>query len=57
MTLTGENARPVTIVISGFASSLQVEYGPLMAGTLVSVVPVMLSYLLFQKAFCVRVVG
>ena len=57
MTLTGENARPVTVVISGFASSLQVEYGPLMAGTLVSVVPVMLSYLLFQKAFVRGLLG
>jgi ABC-type glycerol-3-phosphate transport system permease component len=58
MTLTSsENARPVTVVISGFASSLQVEYGPLMAGTLVSVIPVMLSYLLFQKAFVRGLLG
>ncbi|HEY4782861.1 MAG TPA: carbohydrate ABC transporter permease [Chthoniobacterales bacterium] len=58
MTLTSsENARPVTVVISGFASSLQVEYGALMAGTLVSVIPVMLSYLLFQKAFVRGLLG
>jgi ABC-type glycerol-3-phosphate transport system permease component len=58
MTLTSnENARPATVVISGFASSLQVEYGPLMAGTLVSVIPVMLSYLLFQKAFVRGLLG
>jgi ABC-type glycerol-3-phosphate transport system permease component len=30
---------------------VQVEYGPLMAGTLVSVIPVMAAYLLFQKSF------
>jgi ABC-type glycerol-3-phosphate transport system permease component len=45
------------VQISGFASSLQVEYGPLMAATLVSVLPVMAAYLLFQKAFVRGLLG
>jgi ABC-type glycerol-3-phosphate transport system permease component len=58
ITLTSsDNARPVTVQISGFASSLQVEYGPLMAATLVSVLPVMAAYLLFQKAFVRGLLG
>jgi len=54
---TSDESRPVTVSISGFASSLQVEYGPLMAATLVSLLPVMLSYLLFQKAFVRGLLG
>jgi ABC-type glycerol-3-phosphate transport system permease component len=54
---TSEEARPVTVAISGFASSLQVEYGPLMAATLISLLPVMLAYLLFQKAFVRGLLG
>lgn len=58
ITLTSsDEARPVTVQISGFASSLQVEYGPLMAATLVSVIPVMVAYLLFQKAFVRGLLG
>lgn len=54
---TSDTARPVTVTISGFASSLQVEYGPLMAATLVSLLPVMLAYLLFQKSFVRGLLG
>ena len=58
ITLTSsDDARPVTVAIAGFASSLQVEYGPLMAATVVSVIPVMLAYLLFQKAFVRGLLG
>lgn len=58
MTLTSSDAaRPVTVAIAGFASSLQVEYGPLMAATLISTLPVMLAYLLFQKAFVRGLLG
>ena len=42
---------------NGFASSLQVEYGPLMAATLISTLPVMLAYLFFQKAFVRGLLG
>ncbi|PZO77981.1 MAG: carbohydrate ABC transporter permease [Mesorhizobium amorphae] len=58
MTLTSsDNARPATVAIAGFASSLQVEYGPLMAATLVSTVPVMLAFLIFQKSFVRGLLG
>jgi ABC-type glycerol-3-phosphate transport system permease component len=58
MTLTSsDSARPATVAIAGFASSLQVEYGPLMAATLISTLPVMLAYLLFQKAFVRGLLG
>jgi ABC-type glycerol-3-phosphate transport system permease component len=54
---TSDNARPATVAISGFASSLQVEYGPLMASTVVSIIPVMAAYLLFQKSFVRGLLG
>ena len=58
ITLTSsDNARPATAAIAGFASGLQVEYGPLMAATVISVVPVMLAFLLFQKAFVRGLLG
>lgn len=58
MTLTSnDQARPVTVSISALTSGLQVQYGVLMAATLVSVVPVVISYLLFQKAFVAGVLG
>jgi glucose/mannose transport system permease protein len=58
ITLTrGDEARPVTVAIAGFVSGVQVEYGPLMAATLVSVVPVMVAYLLFQKSFVRGLLG
>lgn len=58
ITLTSsDSARPATVSIAGFASSLQVEYGPLMAATVVSVLPVMVAYLLFQKSFVRGLLG
>ncbi|MCV3205243.1 carbohydrate ABC transporter permease [Mesorhizobium sp. YC-39] len=54
---TSDKATPVTATIAGFASSLQVEYGPLMAATLISLLPVMVTYLLFQKAFVRGLLG
>ena len=47
----------VTVAISALTSGLQVQYGVLMAATLISVVPVVVSYLLFQKAFVAGVLG
>ncbi|NEI72573.1 ABC transporter permease subunit [Rhizobium lusitanum] len=58
ITLTSsDTARPVTVSISGLASSLQVEYGPLMAATFISLLPVMIAYLFFQKAFVHGLLG
>jgi ABC-type glycerol-3-phosphate transport system permease component len=57
-TLTSsDNAQPATVAIAGFASSLQVEYGPLMAATTISIAPVMLAYLFFQKSFVRGLLG
>lgn len=58
ITLTNsDRARPATAAIAGFANGLQVEYGPLMAATVISVVPVMVAFLLFQKAFIRGLLG
>ena len=58
ITLTlSDRARPATVVISGFVGGLQVEYGPLMAATAISILPVMLTYLLFQKTFIRGLLG
>ena len=58
MTLTSsESARPATVAIAGFSSGTQVEYGPLMAATLLSSLPVMLTYLVFQKSFVRGLLG
>ena len=58
MTLTStDRARPATVAICGFISGLTVEYGPLMAATLISILPVILTYLLFQKAFMRGLLG
>jgi ABC-type glycerol-3-phosphate transport system permease component len=58
MTLTSsDSARPATVAIAGFSSGTVVEYGPLMAATIVSALPVMLAYLIFQKAFVRGLLG
>jgi ABC-type glycerol-3-phosphate transport system permease component len=58
MTLTSsDSARPATVAIAGFSSGVQVEYGPLMAATVVSTLPVMLAYLVFQKSFVRGLLG
>lgn len=58
ITLTnGDEAQPATVAIAGFVSGVQVQYGPLMAATLVSVVPVMAAYLIFQKSFVRGLLG
>lgn len=58
MTLTSnDSARPVTVALSALTSGLQVQYGVLMAATLISIMPVVVSYLLFQRAFVAGVLG
>ena len=58
MTLTNsDSARPATVAIAGFTSGTQVEYGPLMAATIVSTLPVMFAYLVFQKSFVRGLLG
>jgi ABC-type glycerol-3-phosphate transport system permease component len=58
ITLTNsDRARPATAAIAAFASGLEIQYGPLMAATLVSVIPVMVTFLLFQRAFVRGLLG
>lgn len=58
MTLTSnDTARPVTVALSALTSGLQVQHGVLMAATLISILPVVISYLLFQRAFVAGVLG
>ncbi len=58
MTLTSnDNARPVTVALSALTSGLQVQHGVLMAATLISILPVVFAYLLFQRAFVAGVLG
>jgi len=58
MTLTSnDNARPVTVALSALTSGLQVQHGVLMAATLISILPVVVAYMLFQKAFVAGVLG
>lgn len=52
LTLTNDNqARPVTVALNGLTSGLEVRYGPLIAATIITIGPVIIAYLLFQKAF------
>ncbi|WP_319518526.1 carbohydrate ABC transporter permease [uncultured Martelella sp.] len=58
MTLTSnDQARPVTVSLNALTSGLQVQHGILMAATIISVLPVVISYLLFQRAFVAGVLG
>lgn len=58
MTLTrSEDAVPVTAKLNAFVGALQVQYGPLMAATLMSVVPMLVAFLCFQKAFVRGLLG
>jgi ABC-type glycerol-3-phosphate transport system permease component len=52
LTLTNDDSsRPVTVALNGLTSGMQVKYGPLMAATIITIAPVVISYLLFQRAF------
>ena len=58
MTLTNnDSARPVTVALNALTSGLQVQHGTLMAATIITIGPVVLAYLLFQKAFVAGVLG
>lgn len=58
MTLTNSNeTMPVTAALNSFVTSIQVQYGPLMASAIISVIPMLLAFLLFQKAFVRGLLG
>ena len=48
-TLTNDdNSRPVMVALNGLTSGMQVKYD---GGDIVTIAPVLISYLLFQQAF------
>ena len=58
MTLTNSDATmPVTAKLNGFVGAIQVEYGPLMASAVLTVLPMLVAFLLFQKAFVRGLLG
>ncbi len=58
MTLSNsDTTMPVTAKLNGFVGAIQVQYGPLMASAVISVVPVLVAFLLFQKAFVRGLLG
>jgi ABC-type glycerol-3-phosphate transport system permease component len=58
LTLTNsDSSRPVTVALNGLTSGLEVRYGALMAATIIAIAPVVIAYLLFQKAFIQGVLG
>ena len=58
MTLTSDDrTMPVTAALNGFVSSTEVQYGPLMASAIISVAPMIIIFLAFQKAFIRGLLG
>lgn len=58
MTLTNnDSARPVTVALNALTSGFQVQHGTLMAATIITIGPILLAYLLFQRAFVAGVLG
>jgi ABC-type glycerol-3-phosphate transport system permease component len=58
MTLTNDDSTmPVTAKLNGFVSATQVDYGSLMASALISILPMLLIFLCFQKAFVRGLLG
>lgn len=52
-----ENVRPVTVGLSSFVGMTDVQYGPLMASTIVAILPMILVFLLFQRQFISGILG
>jgi len=58
MTLTNsDTTMPVTAKLNGFVGAIQVQYGPLMASAIISVIPMLVAFLCFQKAFIRGLLG
>lgn len=58
MTLTNsDQTMPVTAKLNGFVGAIQVQYGPLMASAIISVIPMLIAFLVFQKAFVRGLLG
>ncbi|WP_108258193.1 carbohydrate ABC transporter permease [Mangrovicoccus ximenensis] len=58
MTLTSSDAAmPVTAKLNGFVGAIQVQHGPLMASAVLTVLPMLVAFLMFQKAFVRGLLG
>jgi ABC-type glycerol-3-phosphate transport system permease component len=58
LTLTSNaNARPVTMELYGMVGTYDLSEGPLMASAIVSTLPVIIVFLIFQKAFTRGLLG
>ena len=53
----GETVRPITVNLASFVGATDVQYGPLMASTIVAILPMILVFLLFQREFIVGMLG
>lgn len=58
VTLTNSNETvPITAKLNSFVGSIQVQYGPLMAATVISILPMLVAFLCFQRAFVRGLLG
>jgi ABC-type glycerol-3-phosphate transport system permease component len=53
----GESVRPVTVGLASFVSQTDVQYGALMAATMVAILPMVIVFLLFQREFITGMLG
>jgi glucose/mannose transport system permease protein len=58
LTLTrSPSIRPVTVELARYVSQTNVQYGPLMAATLISIIPTVLIFLIFKQSFIAGILG
>lgn len=58
LTLTNSpDTQPTPVALYTLIGGMEVEEGPLMASTVISIIPVMVAFLLFQKAFTRGLLG
>ena len=54
---TSRSTRPITVELMTFMGAYDIAYGPLMAATLISIIPVMLTFFVFQREFVSGILG
>jgi glucose/mannose transport system permease protein len=58
LTLTNSpHTQPMPVALYGLIGGMEVEEGPLMAATIISMLPVMVTFLIFQKSFTRGLLG
>jgi len=57
LTLTSGQNSPAPVTLYSMIGGLDVDDGPMMAATIVSIIPMMIAFLLFQKAFTRGLLG